>query len=243
MNKIVEVCCGSYYDAKQAYEGKAKRIELNSALSLGGLTPSLATLLQVKENTDLEVICMVRNRGAGFLYEQEDRETIFRDAKILLENGADGIAFGFLNADKSVDVENTKAMVELIHSYGKCAVYHRAIDVSNDIFAAFERCVECGVDRILTSGGCIKAVEGVSIIRKLQETYKDRIEILAGCGINEENASYVMDNTGISQIHSSCKDFIHDVTSSNFGVNFSYGETNKYEVVSKEKVEQLLASI
>ena len=65
MDKIVEVCCGNYYDALQAQYGGARRIELNSALHLGGLTPSLATLLKVKDNTDLEVICMVRPRGAG----------------------------------------------------------------------------------------------------------------------------------------------------------------------------------
>ena len=56
MDKIVEVCCGSYYDEVQAQYGGARRIELNSALHLGGLTPSLATLLKVKDNTDLEVI-------------------------------------------------------------------------------------------------------------------------------------------------------------------------------------------
>ena len=64
----VEICCGSYYDALQAWKGGAKRVELNSALYLGGLTPSLGTLRQVKKNTGLKVICMVRPRGAGFCY-------------------------------------------------------------------------------------------------------------------------------------------------------------------------------
>ena len=97
MDKIVEVCCGSYYDALQAQYGGARRIELNSALHLGGLTPSLATLLKVKDNTDLEVICMVRPRGAGFCYNDEDFEVMKLDAEILLDNGADGIAFGVLS--------------------------------------------------------------------------------------------------------------------------------------------------
>ena len=74
MSNILEVCCGSYYDALQAQKGGARRIELNSALHLGGLTPSLATLLKIKEDTDLEVICMVRPRGAGFCYNDEDFE-------------------------------------------------------------------------------------------------------------------------------------------------------------------------
>lgn len=243
MSKIVEICCGSYYDAKQAYLGGAKRIELNSALYLGGLTPSLATLKQVKDNTNLEVICMVRNRGAGFHYEREDIETIFLDARLLLENGADGIAFGFLNEDKTIDMESTKRMVDLIHQYQKCAVFHRAIDVCLDIEKAFETCITCNVDRVLTSGGYAKAVEGVKTLKKLQSLYGNHIEILAGCGINEENAKYLLDNANIQQIHSSCKDFKQDVTSSNYGVDFSYGTSNLYDVVSKEKVERLLTSI
>ena len=84
MDKIVEVCCGSYYDALQAQYGGARRIELNSALHLGGLTPSLATLLKVKDNTDLEVICMVRPRGAGFCYNDEDFEVMKLDAEYYL---------------------------------------------------------------------------------------------------------------------------------------------------------------
>ena len=69
MNKL-EVCCGSYEDAMNAYHGGAKRIELNSALALGGLTPTIASLELIKNNTDLEVICMVRPRGAGFVYNE-----------------------------------------------------------------------------------------------------------------------------------------------------------------------------
>ena len=102
MERIVEVCAGSYQDCIAAYKGKATRVELNSALSVGGLTPSLASLRRVKKETNLQVICMVRPRAAGFCYEKEDVEIMFEEAKILLENGADGIAFGFLNMDGTI---------------------------------------------------------------------------------------------------------------------------------------------
>ena len=96
MKKVVEVCCGSYYDALQASYGGASRIELNSALHMGGLTPSLATLLKVKEETDLEVICMVRPRGAGFCYSDED----FEVTEMLIHNrlGDFGVRGDFLHA-------------------------------------------------------------------------------------------------------------------------------------------------
>ena len=84
MNKIIEICCGSYEDALAAYRAGAKRIELNSALHLGGLTPSLGTLRLVKQNTDLKVIVMVRPRGAGFCYSEADFEMIKNTAKELV---------------------------------------------------------------------------------------------------------------------------------------------------------------
>lgn len=95
MKPIVEICCGSYSDALAAWKAGATRIELNSALSLGGLTPSLATLKMTKQNTGLKVITMIRPRGAGFCYDEEEYEVMKQDAKIMLENGADGLAFGF----------------------------------------------------------------------------------------------------------------------------------------------------
>ena len=122
MERMIEVCAGSYQDCIAAYQGSAKRVELNSALSVGGLTPSVASLVRVKKETDLTVICMVRVRAAGFCYEKEDVEIMFEDAKILLDHGADGIAFGFLNEDGTICEEDTKRMIDLIHSYNKEAV-------------------------------------------------------------------------------------------------------------------------
>lgn len=90
MKKIAEICCGSYEDALAAYRGGARRIELNSALYLGGLTPSLGTLRLTKQNTKLKVIAMVRPRGAGFCYSDADFTVMKADAELLLENGADG---------------------------------------------------------------------------------------------------------------------------------------------------------
>ncbi len=108
MKPIVEICCGSYYDAKQAALGGAKRIELNAALMLGGLTPTEATVAMVKENLELKVIAMVRPRGAGFCYLEEEFSVMERECKGVLEAGADGIAFGCLKNDGSLDEEKRK---------------------------------------------------------------------------------------------------------------------------------------
>ena len=149
---IFEVCAGSVQDCINAELGGADRVELNSALYLGGLTPSLAMLKLVKEKTSLKVICMNRPRAAGFCYDDVEIETMFKDAEILLENGADGISFGFLNPDATINITHTKKMVELIHRYRKKAVFHRAFDCVSDPYVAIQQLIDCGVDRILTSG-------------------------------------------------------------------------------------------
>lgn len=95
MKKVVEICAGSYQDCLAAQKMGASRVELNSALSVGGLTPSVAVLRRVKKETQIHVICMVRPRGGGFCYDEQDVSIMMDEAKLLLENGADGIAFGF----------------------------------------------------------------------------------------------------------------------------------------------------
>mgnify|MGYP002518468624 CR=1 FL=1 len=243
MKRMIEVCCGSYADCIAAWNGGAKRVELNSALSVGGLTPTLATLQRVKQDTDLKVICMSRPRAAGFCYDTDDVETMLWDAKLMLENGADGIAFGFLNRDRTVCKEATEKMVELVHSYGKEAVFHRAFDMLNDPFVGCETLIALGVDRILTSGQQAKAMDGMRLIKTLQENYGTQIQILPGSGMNAANAKEMMDTTGVYQVHSSCKNYATDNTTSSSSVTFAYlsdPHTNDYDVVDEELVRKLV---
>lgn len=240
---IVEICSGSYQDCLAADLGGAQRVELNSALCVGGLTPSLAMLRKVKEDTKLKVICMVRPRAAGFCYRREETAVMMDDAGILLENGADGIVFGFLKENREIDIDNTVKMTELVHRYGKEAVFHRAFDVTPGPEQAMEQLIACKVDRVLTSGQKRTAVEGISLIRKLQEQYGRDIQILPGSGINAENALRILEETGVSQLHSSCKSYLTDLTTTAGEVSYSYlarPHQNDYDVVDKDLVKKLM---
>ena len=244
---IIEICCGSYYDALQAACGGAKRIELNSALMLGGLTPSTATLKLVKQNIpDLKVITMVRPRGAGFCYGNEEFMVMEAECRELLEAGADGIAFGFLRSDKTLDIDKNSRFISLIKEYNKEAVFHRAFDVVEEPMETMEILISLGVDRVLTSGLQVKAVDGITMIKTLQENYGEKIEILAGSGVNASNAKMLMEATGIWQVHSSCKEWREDPTTKNNGVSYSMvsGDLEMmYDVVSAELVKQLVDSV
>ena len=246
MERIIEICCGSYEDALNAYHGGAKRIELNSALHLGGLTPSLATLQLTKKNTDLKVICMVRPRGAGFHYTNAEFEVMKADARTLMENGSDGLAFGFLDEEGNIDQTQTKEMIEIVKAHHGEVVFHRAFDCVNDPYEAIETLIALGVDRVLTSGLEPKAMDGLALIKELQDKYGDKIEILAGSGMNASNAKAMMDQTGISQVHSSCKDWVCDPTTACHHVSYAYAPAPHemdYDVVSLELVQKIVKSI
>ena len=240
---LFEVCAGSVQDCINAQLGGADRVELNSALHLGGLTPSLAMLRLVKEKTSLKVVCMDRPRAAGFCYDEVETETMFEDAKILLENGADGISFGFLNSDATINETETKKMVELIHQYQKEAVFHRAFDCVDDPMHAIKQLIDCGVDRILTSGLQPTAMQGASVLEKLQSEFGNQIELLAGSGINANNIRTLKEQTGLHQFHGSCKEWCKDPTTTVGNVSYAYHEGDDYDCVSLEKVKRIVQEL
>ena len=243
MKKTAEICTGSYEDCLTAYRAGASRVELNSALCVGGLTPTTAVLRKVKEETDLWVICMVRPRAGGFFYTPEEKEILMLEARELLEAGADGLAFGFLRADAELDEKSTAEMTELIHSFRAEAVFHRAFDLCRDPEKMMEKLIFSGVDRVLTSGRQAKAWEGREEIRRLQEAFGDRIEILAGSGVNAENARRLMEYTGISQVHSSCRGYRKDAAARTEQVSYAYLPTpheEEYDIVSEKLVRDFL---
>lgn len=246
MKRMIEVCCGSYYDALQAFKGGADRVELNSALHLGGLTPTLGSLRLTKKNTDLKVICMDRPRSAGFHYDGEDFEVMKEDARLLMENGADGIAFGCLDENGNVDEKQTAEMISIIREYHGEVVFHRAFDCVKDPYSSIETLISLGVDRILTSGLKAKAMQGMDLIKDLQDKYGDRIQLLAGSGMNATNAKQMMDETGIYQVHSSCKNWLNDPTTSGDEVTYSFAPApheNDYDAVDEGLVRKLVESI
>lgn len=246
MPTTVEICAGSYEDCLNARDAGADRVELNSALWLGGLTPSLGTLRLARSALDIPIITMLRPRGAGFCYSSHEVEVMLADASALIDAGADGIAFGFLNPDATINVDQTRMMIELAHSAAKEAVFHRAFDVTPDPKAALETLVDCGVDRILTSGQKSSAHAGATLIAQLQKQAAGRIQILAGAGINAQNVCELINKTGVSQVHASCRDYKKDPTTTCNGVSYAYLENDlscSYDCIGKERAQALTYTV
>ncbi|MEA4875230.1 MAG: copper homeostasis protein CutC [Anaerorhabdus sp.] len=211
-NRVIEICCGSIEDVITASKEPIDRIELNSALELGGMTCSLGTLIESKKVTTLPLCCMVRPRTSGFHYTERQFESMLFDAEQLCIHDADGIVFGFLNADNSINIERTKKMADLVHRYNKEVIFHKAFDATTDKFKACEDCIACGVDRILTSGGenYPHIEEGFETLHKLIETYQDRITILVGGGVRDFNVQTILTETNCHEIHMTAKQTAYD---------------------------------
>ena len=204
----IEVCCGSLDDAIAAQAGGADRIELNSALFLGGLTPSPGCFACVKRATELPVVTMIRPRPGGFSYSEADIDVMRRDIEFYVERGCDGIVFGVLRDDGTIDVRGCRELIERCADAEK--VFHRAIDVVPDAFDAIEALIDLGFDRVLTSGQAARAVDGIDMLTRMIERARGRIEILPGGGINVGNHRLIVEKTGCRSIHVSPRRAVED---------------------------------
>jgi copper homeostasis protein len=200
MSKVLlEICCGSLDDAIEAEKGGADRVELCSALFLGGLTPSYGTIAEAKRRLKIPVMVMIRPRGGGFCYSEAEFASMLRDTEAAVELGADGIVFGILDSTGAIDVERSRALCAKAARVQR--VFHRAFDVTPDPFVALEQLIELRISRVLTSGQQPTVPEGAHLIRDLITSAAGRIEVLPGGGINEQNLSHVLQQTKCSQVH------------------------------------------
>jgi copper homeostasis protein len=205
---LLEVCVASVDDALAARAGGADRLELNAALPLGGLTPSLGCLIEVGRAVPLPVIAMARPRPGGFCYSEADYRTLRRDVDLMLSHGAAGVAFGILHEDGRIDAARCAEVVRQVGA--REAVFHRAFDVTPDPFAALERLIDLGVRRVLTSGQEETAYNGSALIAALVRRAAGRIEVLAGGGVNRFTVADVVARTGCDQVHASLRHSLPD---------------------------------
>lgn len=200
---LLEVAVASVDDALAAQVGGADRLELNAALSLGGLTPSLGTLLEVRQASSLPLFVMLRPRPGAFCYSKAEFHVLRRDLDLVLGHGADGIVFGILTEDATVDRIRCR---EVVRQAGKHpVVFHRAFDLTPDPSQALEELIDLGITRVLTSGQKPTALAGASCIAELVRQAAGRMQILPAAGITSGNVLELLQQTGCDQVHGSLR--------------------------------------
>ena len=206
MGKLLEVCVDSFASAMAAAEGGADRLELCSALTMGGLTPYEMLLRQIKERISIPVRCLMRPRAGDFLYTPEELELLRLQILQLKEAGADGFVIGCLDKDGNLDAEAMKPLVEACGDRG--ITLHRCIDVSADPLQTYRDAAALGIDTVLTSGGAGSCKLGMETIRQMiglrDQTHGP--EVLIGAGVNAAVIeAFLQDVPGSRAFHMSGK--------------------------------------
>ena len=198
----VEVCAYSLFSCLAADRAGAQRVELCASPWEGGTTPSAGLVEQALKETSLEIHAMVRPRGGDFVYDETEKQTMLAEARSLIAQGVHGIVVGALKPNGDLDLE---FMQEFRKMAGERELTcHRAIDVSRDPIQVMEELISLGFNRILTSGGKNKALDGLENIAELVQAAKGRIQIMAGSGVNPMNCLDFV-QIGVDAIHLSAR--------------------------------------
>ena len=200
---LLEIAANSLDSALAAQAGGADRVELCTALEVGGLTPSPALVLQVRERLRIPVYVLIRPRAGDFAYSPSEHATMLGDIAWCRAAGCDGVVTGALTPDGDVDTARCGELVAAAAGLG--VTFHRAIDVCRDPARALEAIIALGCERVLSSGGAASAPEGVARLRALVEQAGDRIVVMPGAGIDDGNIAQLRQLTGAREFHASAK--------------------------------------
>jgi len=199
---LLEVCVDDLAGLDAAVQGGADRIELCSALELGGLTPSEGLMAEACQRA-LPVIALIRPRAGDFVYSESEERAMRYDIECAAELGIAGVAIGALTREAVLDRAVLERLIE--RAVGLQLTLHRAFDLVRDPSAALEEAISLGFDRVLTSGGAVQAPAGSARLASLVRLSRGRIRILAGSGITSANVETLLDATGVHEVHASCR--------------------------------------
>lgn len=203
MGYTLECCVDSVESAIAAKKGGADRIELCSALVIGGLSPSQALYWKIREQVDLPIRVLLRPRFGDFCYTDFEHEIIKEEIRSFRKLGADGIVIGTMKPDGTLNMEQMKELIE--EAKGMSVTLHRAFDMCKNPFMALEEARKLGINTILTSGQKNTCIDGVELLKELVEKAQGETEILVGEGVDASVLPVLAEKTKAKAYHMSGK--------------------------------------
>jgi copper homeostasis protein len=207
---VLEICVQSVDHAVAAERGGAHRIELCSDLPSGGITPSAGLMQTTRRQVSIPIHVLIRPRPGDFCYSDRELEIMRHDILAAKQFRMDGVVLGVLHRNARVDVELTKALVELAHPLP--VTFHRAFDDAENMEIALEEVIQTGASRLLTSGGEARATDALLTLARLVQAARDRIILMPCGGVNSENIVDVVRKTLAREVHTSAGTSNHDLT-------------------------------
>jgi copper homeostasis protein len=200
----IEVAVDEVEHAIRAEELGADRIELCANLNEGGTTPSFGMIRQCVVSLNIPVVVMIRPRPGHFYYNKTELRMIHDDIINAANAGAQGIVIGLLDSNGQLAVQMMARIIRMAKQRRLEVTFHRAFDVCTAPWVVLEQLMKIGVTRLLTSGRQPKAIDGKDFILDMVTKTDGRLEIIAGAGINADNAR-ALETTGVEAIHFTCR--------------------------------------
>lgn len=233
---ILEVPVFDIQSAIIAQEAGAHRIELCSSMPEGGITPSHGMIKWAKENLKIPFFVMIRPRGGNFVYSKAEIEIMENDIHFCQQTGVEGVVFGALTEDGKINIPQNLQLLKAVGSMQ--TTFHRAIDRSSNPFQALEDIINCGFDRILSSGLKNTAPEGAEMLAQLIAKAGSQIIIMPGSGVDDTNISALHQTVQATEYHSSAKIW---VKINSHGPRMSETENDSgYWTVCPQKIKNIL---
>jgi copper homeostasis protein len=196
---LLEICCYTVQSVRIAAQAGAHRVELCSDKFTGGGTPSREMMAEAKK-ISIPVNVMIHPREGDYCYEPDAFEALKKELLLMKDLGANGLVFGVLHKNGTVDKQRTQELLEL--AYPLDVTYHRAMDEMKDPLGALDDLIAIGVPRVLTSGTKKTAVEGTGILTQLVQRSASRISVMVGGSVRASNIG-ALRSTGAHEFHTS----------------------------------------
>lgn len=197
----LEIACYNLNSAIIAQENGADRVELCAGFEVGGTTPNIDIVNQVRTSLIIDLYVMIRPRGGNFVYSDEEFLIMKNQIITFKKLKVDGFVFGILNDDKTVNTFRNKELVGLAKPFP--CTFHRAFDEVSDVFQSLEEIINCGFTTILTSGQAQNVDVGINTITQLVKKANNRITIMPGGGLRSSNCERIQAQTHANFYHSS----------------------------------------
>ena len=235
MKLTLETIAFNIESCKHAQKAGAHRIELCDNPGEGGTTPSYGFIKAARQILTIDLFTIIRPRGGDFFYSDEEFKIMKTDIKVCKDLGCDGVVFGILNDDATIDKVRCKILVQL--AYPMSVTFHRAFDRVTEPSQALEDVIECGFERILTSGLYSTAMEGADNLKKLIQVADERIIIMPGSGVRSSNIGELAKTTSAIEFHSSAR----KMRNSNMkGLNNNMNENLQSVGIDEAEIKEML---
>jgi copper homeostasis protein len=207
---VLEIACFNLQSCLIAQQAGADRVEFCSDYSVGGITPTSSDIIEIRKLVHIPLHIIIRPRAGNFVYDNEEIEMMKNTILFCKQHDIDGVVFGILKSDNSININSNKELVELAKPMS--VTFHRAIDECIDIETAFNEIIELGFDKVLTSGGEKNALQGIETLKKCQEKFEEKITIIPGGGIRSNNIEFIIKESNCKQFHSAALTDSIDIT-------------------------------